>query len=211
MQEGRKARQAEADVLVILMGDELRRSICLQIILRPGFGPTISGRPERRSKIRYQVSLGSVFLGVNSIVLVLQVPVAEQRHHNAQPVEFARALQRIVFPFPVSHLPAFDRVLQACLVEMVRGSNVTLSALQLCRQSLHVQVLEQVVVVGEVAGRPHQASGDRFRLRFDAELRLPPLARGVLHVQLRVMPAFVFFYELHRRLRHATLSAGTVR
>jgi hypothetical protein len=97
----------------------------------------------------------AVFICEYGVVLVLEVPIAQESHHHPQPVKFACAHKWIVPPVPVGFLFLITMMsLKARSIKMPGRNYVALSTVQVGGKFFHFQVRDVIVLIREIAYRP---------------------------------------------------------
>src|SRR5882762_7292041 len=94
------ARQKEIDPFPRDVFNEL--GLCILVELSFGSRKGAAGAPKRSPQIAHYVSMFSTHI-VNSIVNRLEIPVVDQRHQDAQAVQFACVSKGVHLPFPLTH------------------------------------------------------------------------------------------------------------
>ena len=107
--------------------------------------------------------------------------------------------------FPLARVP-----LKANLTDVSPLGHEVLSTAQVRGHVFHFQLGEKVVLVGNVADGPQQASGNCFRLSLLPQFSLPFFPRLIADVKLGACTSRVFLQEFHRKLRQILLAAGAV-
>ena len=80
--------------------------------------------------------LGGILSAIDSVVVVLQIPVVDQRHHDAQSVPLAGARKGIVAPGPVSKFAlALNMPLQPHILHRAVCADQLLSPMQMLREA----------------------------------------------------------------------------
>src|SRR5882724_11670535 len=117
--------KVEIYIVVCHFGDELGAAISRQVVFRKAVRITLARHAKRSPQIAdlVQSSSGFMLILVNCIVLVLQIPIADERHHYPKTIELARAFERIVSPAPVADFLSFPVPLQAYLADITLLAN----------------------------------------------------------------------------------------
>src|SRR5262249_15920318 len=105
----------------------------------------------------------ALLIGANDLVVVLlEVPVVDQRHQHFQTLKLSRARERICVPRPQ---PFFLVAVVSPLQSNV--PNIKPSA------SLDVRAFYKIILVYVITGCPNQPNSRRFRSGLSAELHRP--------------------------------------
>src|SRR5947209_17671967 len=112
------------------LGYELLFAVLLQIVFRGSITITPAGSTERRSYIRHLIELlARFFIFIDSVVIIFQVPVADQGHHDSQAVELPCSLETVVPPVPRARfLRMFRMPLEPHAFHVARRGNELLPA-----------------------------------------------------------------------------------
>src|ERR1017187_1383470 len=190
--------------------DENRASIGVDVVFRTVARPTAARRSEACAQVAHHIGrLGAIL--IDSVVLVLEIPVVDQRHQGAEPVPFASIVELTVVPLPVARfLLGFFLALQSHIVNRASGANQFLAAMQLLRHAPDLHLRHEIIFVGEITGGPHQACGHRFGTRFEPQFHLPLGAIRVRHYEFWVRSGKIFFHEREGSVRFMVFAANAI-
>src|SRR4030095_8063394 len=192
--------------------NELGTLVGCEVVLRNRIGVAVAASSKGCPEVADFVQTDSCFTGVciDRVILVLQVPVAEKRHHDTQSVKLSCSLERIVIPIPGAQLLCSGALLQTHCFDFSIWADEFLSAFQSNRQILHYYLGQEVVLIRYESDGPEQSSGRCFGAGLRSQLGLPLRAGSIAHIKLRICPASIFFQEGEGFLRLILFAAGPV-
>ena len=149
------------------------------------------------------------FLFQNLVVHVLEIPIVQQRHQDAETVVLTRVSKWILAPFPHPGLfIAFRISLQSGVVNGPARTNQVLAAMQVPRKLIHSKLGNQVVVGCEIPDGPDKTGRRGFGARFRSEFQLPLHLIVRVHVEFRIRTIHVLLVKCERgAVRRARFSA----
>src|ERR1700722_19846515 len=83
--------------------------------------------------------------------------------------------------------------------------------MNVARQPSHRDLRNEIILVGEVAHRPHEAARDGLGASFGAELDFPFHSRLIAHVKLRLRAVEILLDERERSMGQMLHPSGPVR
>jgi hypothetical protein len=154
----------------------------------------------------------AVFICVYGVVLVLEVPIAQESHHHPQPVKFACAHKWIVPPVPVGFLFLITMVsLKASSIKMSGRNYVALPTMEMSGKVVHRQIRDVIVLIREIADGPQQPGCHHFRLCLNSQFDFPLCPVRILDFELGILSVLIFLQKLYRQPRTMLFTTGTIQ